>query len=86
MALMGGGISEFTISVSVIMTQNAALKANINQAIGLNIMICNAVVVTILSYCLLGERVSKAQFMGILVIIVGVALVSFFPPDDKSEQ
>ena len=59
-AIMAGGISEFTISVCVIMTLNAAQKANINQGIGLNIMICNSVLVTFLSYCLLGERVSKA--------------------------
>ena len=49
-------------------------------------MIFNAVVVTILSYCFLGEVVSRAQIFGMLVIIVGVALVSLFPPkyDDES--
>ena len=82
-AIMAGGISEFTISVCVIMTLNAAQKANINQGIGLNIMICNSVLVTLLSYCLLGERVSKTQMAGIVVIVIGVALVSLFPPESE---
>lgn len=79
-----GGIAEFIASISVIMTFNAAQKANINQGIGTNIMICNAVIVSILSFCFLGEVVSKAQVFGILVIIAAVALVSAFPP--KSTQ
>ena len=47
-------------------------------------MICNAAVVTILSYCFLNEVVSRSQIIGIVVIIVAVALVSLFPPDDQT--
>lgn len=59
LAIIIGGISEFVGSVSVIMTFNAAQKANINQGIGTTIMGGCGVIVTILSYCFLKEVVSK---------------------------
>ena len=49
-------------------------------------MICNAAVVTLLSYCCLSEVVSRVQVLGIVVIIVAVALVSLFPPDAESSD
>ena len=49
-------------------------------------MICNSVIVTILSYCFLGEAVSRPQIAGILIIIAGVGLVSLLPPDVDEKQ
>ena len=59
-AIVLGGVSEFIVSISVIMSFNAAQKANINQGIGSSVMTCNSVLVTILSYFCLNEVVSRA--------------------------
>lgn len=67
------------------MSFNAAQKANINQGIGSSIMICNSVIVTILSYCFMKEVVSITQSVGIILIVISVTLVSVFGPDaDKT--
>ena len=83
-AIIGGGISEYIGSISVIMSFSAALTANINQGIGANIMIFNAVIVTILSYCILNEVVSRCQITGIIIIVLAVALVSLFGPKQET--
>lgn len=86
MAIIVGGVGEFVCSIAVIMSFSAALSANINQGIGANIMIFNAVIVTVLSYCLLGEIVSRCQVFGIFIVVAAVALVSLFGPEQESSQ
>lgn len=81
MAIIGGGVGEFVSSIAVIMSFSAALSANINQGIGANIMILNAVIVTICSYCLFVEVVSRCQVLGIFIVVAGVALVSLLGPE-----
>lgn len=65
------------------MSFNAAQKANVNQGIGSSVMIFNAVIVTILSYCILKEVVSKMQIAGIITIVAAVACVSLFGPEKE---
>ena len=58
LAIIGGGVSEFVVSIAVIMSFSAAQKANINQGISSSVMVLNSVIVTILSYCIWREKVS----------------------------
>jgi uncharacterized membrane protein len=78
-------MSEFIVSISVIMSFNAAQKGNINQGIGTSVMVSNGVLVTALSYCLMREKVSVLQFIGIISIFAGVIAVSLYGPD-KSQS
>ena len=75
-----GGVSEFVSSVCVILSFNAALSANINQGIAASIVISNVGIVSVLSYCTMGEAVSKTQLFGMTLIIGAVALVSLDGP------
>jgi multidrug transporter EmrE-like cation transporter len=44
-------------------------------------MILNGVFITILSYCLFNEKVSKSQMIGIITVAISVAIVSIFGPE-----
>ena len=44
-------------------------------------MVSNGVMVTALSYCLMKEKVSVIQFIGIISIFAGVIVVSLYGPD-----
>jgi drug/metabolite transporter (DMT)-like permease len=82
---MAGGICEFMISLFVILTFNAALKANINQGIGTCLLTLNAIIVSILSYFIFGERITIMNLIGIIVILVALALIALFGPDKDAQ-
>ena len=59
-AIVCGGASEFVVSLAIMMCYNSAGKGNINQGLGTCIMICDCFIVTLLSCCFFGEKVSCA--------------------------
>lgn len=80
MAIVIGGLAEFCVSIAVILSFNAALADNINQGIGSSVMTLSAPIVSVLSYCLLGELASRTQVFGIVIVVIGVAVVSTCGP------
>ena len=80
---MAGGVCEFMISLFVILTFNAALKANINQGIGTCMLTLNAIIVSILSYFIFREKITIMNLIGIIVILVALALIALFGPDKE---
>ena len=79
-AVILGGISEFVVSICLILSFHVSLAHNINQGISTSIMVFNDITVTILSYLILKESVSVLQIFGIVCIVVGISLISVFGP------
>ena len=77
---MLGGISEFVVSVAVLMSLSACLGENINQGVVASILVVNVVIVSIGSYLLFNELLSVTQITGIIFVIVSVVLISLFGP------
>ena len=74
-------MSEFVVSLACMLSFNAAGKGNLNQGLGTSIMICNCLMVTLLSFCFMGEKVTCAQISGIVAIVVAVIIISTFKAD-----
>ena len=81
---MCGGVSEFVVSLSIMLCYNSAGKGNINQGLGTSIMISDCLIVTLLSCCFMGERVTCPQIIGILMILAAVVIISIFHADAPS--
>ena len=73
---MCGGVSEFVVSLSIMLCYNSAGKGNINQGLGTSIMISDCLIVTLLSRCFMGEKVTCPQIIGILMILAAVVIIS----------
>jgi len=73
-------MSEFLISLFVILMFGAALDANINQGIGTSLITLNAVIVSGMSYCIFREKITVLNGIGIVVILVALAIISLFGP------
>ena len=78
--LILGGISEFMISLFVVLAFSAALEANINQGIGTSLITLNAVIVATGSYCFFKEAITWMKAFGIVVILAALIFIGVFGP------
>ena len=81
-----GGLSEFIVSIAVLMALSACLGENINQGVVLSILVANVVIVSIGSYILFNELLSVLQVSGIIFVIVSVIITSLFGPESKLDK
>jgi len=81
-----GGVSEFCVSLLVILSYFSAIKSNTNQGIGSAMISLNSVLVAILSWIFYGESLSCVQIFGIFVVVIGIILLGLFSSTKEDDD
>ena len=72
------GVFEFIGSTLLLLAFKIALDNSMNQGISSCMMCLAGLMITLMSWCIYGEKLNAAQFVGMGIVIVAVVLMGVF--------
>ena len=84
--VVGGGLSDFVLSLSVIYSFKAALYYGINAGVATVTAPLSSVFISIIAYFKYGEKLHCMHIIGLTAVIVGAIIITMFPAETFGEE
>ena len=86
MYLIAGGLCEFVGCYFLVDSFHYGQLAGMNDGITSSLILFSSVYILTMQYLIYRDRINIVQFVGIVVILVSVIMVSVFRPDIEGED
>lgn len=79
--VIGGGLSEIGVSLFLLIAFRSAFEYHVNAGIASVPAPMSSVFVTIVAYCRYGEELHYMYIFGLVIVITGAIVITFYPPE-----